>query len=95
MVPSRTSTAIDASGQFHDGPAFADFFELRELIATRHQDDFARGFTQALIQYGLGRPYGFTDEDLANEILVASKARQYAVSEFIHALVQSKPFRMK
>ena len=95
MVPSRTGTPIDASGQFHDGPAFADFFELRELIATKHEDDFARGFTEALIQYGLGRPFGFTDEDLASEILDASKDKQYAVSEFIHALVQSKPFQSK
>ncbi|MBB65615.1 MAG: hypothetical protein CMO81_11195 [Waddliaceae bacterium] len=95
MVPSRTGTPIDASGAFHNGPAFADFFELRELIATNHKDDFARGFTEALIEYGLGRPFGFTDEDLANEILVASKDKQYAVREFIHALVQSKPFQSK
>lgn len=95
MVPSRKGTPIDSSGKLHDGPAFADFFELRELIATKHQEDFARGFTEALIEYGLGRPFGFTDEDLANEILVASKNKQYAVSEFIHALVQSRPFQSK
>ena len=52
-------------------------------------------FTEALIEYGLGRPFGFTDEELANEILVAAKDNQYAVSEFIHALVQSKPFQSK
>ena len=95
MVPSRTGTPIDASGQFHDGPAFADFFELRELIAAKHQEDFARGFTEALIEYGLGRPFGFTDEDLASEILAASKGKQYSIREFIHALVQSKPFQSK
>jgi hypothetical protein len=86
---------IDASGAFHNGLAFGDFFELQELIATNHQEDFARGFAEALIEYGLGRPFGFTDEGLASEILVASKDKQYAVSEFIHALVQSKPFQSK
>jgi len=91
----RTLHQIDPSGAFHNGPAFADFFELRELIATNHKEDFARGFTEALIEYGLGRPFSFTDEGLANEILVASKDKQYAVSEFIHALVQSKPFQSK
>lgn len=95
MVASKRGVPINASGKFHDGPAFADFLELRELIATNHQEDFTRGFAEALIQYGLGRPYGFTDEGLANEILVASKDRQYAISEFIHALVQSKPFQSK
>ena len=95
MVPSKKGTPIDSSGRLHDGPAFADFFELHELIATKHQEDFAGGFTEALIEYGLGRPFGFTDEELANEIMVASKDRQYAVRELIHALVQSEAFRSK
>ena len=95
MVPSRTATPIDASGAFHNGPTFGDFFELRDLIASGHEEDFARGFTEALIEYGLGRPFGFTDEDLANEILAAAKEEQSSVSEFIHALVQSEPFQRK
>ncbi|MBC8326225.1 MAG: DUF1592 domain-containing protein [Verrucomicrobia subdivision 3 bacterium] len=85
---------IDASGAFHKGPAFADYFELRDRVAER-EPDFARGFTEALISYSLGRPFGFTDEDLANEILTAAKANQYSVSEFIQSLVLSQPFRMK
>ena len=86
---------IDASGAFYNGPAFGDLFELQELIASRHEEDFARGFTEALIEYGLGRPFGFTDVDLANEILAAAKDKQYTASEFIHTLVQSKPFQKK
>ena len=85
---------IDPSGSFYGGPAFANFFEMRDRIAER-EEDFARGFTEHLIEYALGRPYGFTDEDLTNQILTASKDKQYAVSEFIHALVQSKAFRTK
>jgi hypothetical protein len=95
MVPSRNGTPIDSSGQFHDGPAFADFFELRDLIATWRTKILARAFTEALIEYGLGRPFGFTDEDLAKEIVGSAKSKQFAVSEFVHALVQSKAFRTK
>ena len=86
---------INPSGAFHDGPAFADFFELRELIATKHQEDFARGFTEALIEYGLGRPFGFTDEDLALGIMSSAKNKNYALREFVHALVQAKQFQSK
>ena len=57
--------------------------------------DFARGFTEALVGYALGRPFGFTDEDLAHEILAAAKTKQYSVSEFIQALVLSRAFRQK
>ena len=93
-VASKTVTPIDTSGQFHNGPSFANYEELRNLVAGQ-EDRFAQGLTEHLIEYALGRPYGFTDQDLADQIVTTSKHKQYAVSEFIHALVQSKPFRMK
>jgi hypothetical protein len=85
---------IDPSGSFHNGPEFADYFELRDRIAER-EPDFARGFTEALIVYALGRLFGFIDEDLANEILTVAKVKQYSVSEFIQSLVFSQTFRKK
>ena len=65
------------------------------MIATKHQEDFARGFTEALIEYGLGRPFGFTDEDLALGIMSSAKNKNYALREFVHALVQAKQFQSK
>ncbi|MDG2381097.1 MAG: DUF1592 domain-containing protein [Pirellulaceae bacterium] len=88
------SWEIDVSGAFHQGPVFGDYHELRELIAER-EEDFARGFTQHLIEYALGRPFGFTDADLANEIANSARSKQFAVSEFVHSLVQSEAFRTK
>jgi hypothetical protein len=85
---------IDASGAFHKGPAFGDYYELRNQIAHR-EDDFARGFAEHLIGYALGRPFGFTDEDLANEIVSSAKKDDYPVSAFVHALVRSEVFRKK
>ena len=76
------------------GAAFKDFFELRDRIYDK-KDNFARGYTEALIEYGLGRPFAFTDEDLANEMIKHSKTHDYSMSEFIHALVQSKQFKTK
>ena len=85
---------IDASGTFHKGSAFGDYYELREQISQR-EDDFARGFVEHLIGYALGRPFGFTDEDLANQIVGSAKQEAYAVSAFIHALVRSEAFQKK
>ena len=85
---------IDASGAFHKGPVFNDYTELRDLIAER-KEDFARGFTEHLIEYALGRPFGFTDEELANEVIGWAKSKEFAVSEFVHALVQSSSFSTK
>ena len=93
-VGKRKTWTIDASGAFHKGPAFNDYHELRDLIADR-EEDFARGFTEHLIEYALGRPFGFTDEDLANEIVSSARSKKFAVSEFIYALVQSTSFQSK
>jgi hypothetical protein len=93
-VGKRKTWPIDASGAFHKGPTFSDYHELRDLVADR-EEDFARGFTEHLIEYALGRPFGFTDEDLANEIVSSARSQKFAVSEFIHSLVQSEEFHTK
>ena len=85
---------IDPSGQLSDGTTFADYFELRNAVAKRG-NDFARGFTESLITYGLGRPYGFTDQELADEIIGHANNNDCEVSSFIHALTQSATFRTK
>jgi hypothetical protein len=78
----------------HKGPAFQDFFELRNLIAGR-SDAFARGFSSALAEYALGRPTGFADADLLNAMTARAAANGLAVREYIHALVASKEFHTK
>ena len=85
---------IDPSGQFYNGPAFQDYFQLRDLIAAK-SEDFARGFTEALIEYALGRPYGFTDAALADDVVKRAKAKDFAMKEFFVALASSKEFRSK
>ncbi|MBL6910812.1 MAG: DUF1592 domain-containing protein [Pirellulales bacterium] len=93
-VGKKKTWDVDPSGAIYNGPSFADYFELRDIVVSR-QDDFARGFTEHLIEYALGRPFGFTDEDFAEEVVQAAKIKDYAVSEFVHAVVQSKAFHSK
>jgi hypothetical protein len=85
---------IAPGGSFHNGPAFKDYFELRNLIAAK-SENFAKGFTEALIEYALGRPYGFTDEELATGIVQRAQKKNFAMREFIIALVTSREFRAK
>jgi hypothetical protein len=85
---------IDAADALFQGPSFQNFFELRDLIAAR-EDDFARGFTEHLIEYALGRPCGFTDHELVEQIVATARDQQYAVRAFVHAIVQSAEFRTK
>lgn len=85
---------IDPRGQMPGGKQFANYIGLRDSVS-EYEDSFARGFTESLIAYGLGRPFGFTDQDLADEIMRSAEHSDYEISDFIHALVQSKQFQTK
>ncbi|MDB4617554.1 DUF1592 domain-containing protein [Verrucomicrobiales bacterium] len=88
------SFPIDPSGELATGTKFEDFDGLRDIVANQ-VDDFARNVAEAIIAYGLGRPYGFTDHDLAEELLKKSKPSDYALDQFIHALIQTETFQSK
>jgi hypothetical protein len=93
--PKSTKTwAINPAAAFYKGPAFADFFALREIIAG-HSDAFARGFSEALIEFALGRPLGFRDEAFVDDMVHRASQKDLAIREFVHALVQSEEFRAK
>ena len=94
-VPNAKKTwKIDPSGVLHKGPAFDDYFALRDYIASQ-VTPFARGFASALLEYGLGRACGFSDEPLLDEILRHTESRNFGMREFIHALVSSQAFHRK
>jgi hypothetical protein len=85
---------IEVAGGFHGGPSFIGFEGFRDAVAAREMD-FARGFAKALVEYALGRPCGFRDEPLIEAIVSRAEAKDFAIREFILALVQSDAFRSK
>ena len=85
---------IEATAALHKGPEFKNYFELRDIIASK-SDAFARGFSQAIIEYALGRPIGFRDESLIADMLAAAKKKGLGLREFIDALVASAEFHTK
>jgi hypothetical protein len=91
---SKKTWTIDPAATLHNGPAFQDYFGLRDVIASR-SDAFARGFSTALVEYVLGRPCGFSDEPLIASVVGQAREKDFAAREFIHALVRSKEFHTK
>ena len=91
---AKKTWAIEPGSAFHKGPAFRDFFEMRDVIASK-AEAFARGFSSALVEYALGRPCGFSDEPLLDGMQRQAKQKDFAVREFIHALVRSNEFHTK
>ncbi|MEM7603178.1 MAG: DUF1588 domain-containing protein, partial [Verrucomicrobiota bacterium] len=90
----RTEFPIEPAGKLTDGTTFESFFDLRDVVADR-TEDFAMGLTEALIAYGMGRPYGFSDAQLAHEIVGEAAETDFQMASFIHALIQSEPFQSR
>jgi len=93
--PKYKMFEINPAGELPGGQKFGDFLELRDAIQKDYSDTFARGLTENLIAYGLGRPYGISDYNLATAIKSEASKDGSSISALIHALVQSEAFSSK
>ena len=93
--PEFRSFPIDPSGALPRGETFESYEELRDGILENYSDDFARGLTEHLIAYALGRPYQISDHNFATEVLAGAAENGNSFPAFIHALIQSEPFHLK
>jgi hypothetical protein len=93
-IKKRVTFSIDATGSLRDGTTFNGFTELRAAVA-RHEAAFARGFTEHLIEFALGRPCGFSDEELVADILHQASPAGYTPRALIQSLVASRQFHSK
>jgi hypothetical protein len=93
-VKQKEFFPVDAHGQLPDGTQFDGFEGLRDAVA-KHEEDFARGFTEHLIEYALGRPCGFSDEELVVTILNKTTSQHYTPRAIIQAIVASQEFQSK
>lgn len=93
-ISKKQFFAIDSSGKLPDGTAFDGFESLRDAVA-KHDADFARGFIEHLIEYALGRPMSFADEELIATILTKTQPLGYTPRAIVQELVVSKEFQSK
>lgn len=91
IIEKKQFFPINAAGRLPSGAVFEGFHGLRDAVAA-HEEDFARGLIARLVEYALGRPGGFSDEELVEDILKKTKAKGMTLRAAIHALVESPQF---
>ena len=84
--------AVDSSGQFADGTAFADVREFKAYLL-RDEGRVARHLLSRLAVYATGAEITFADRQELAAIADAAAADDYRVRDLIHAVVQSELFR--
>lgn len=93
-VKKKELFPIEADGKLPNGAAFHGFYGLRDAVAEQ-KDAFARGFIESLIEYALGRPCSFSDQQLVEDILKRARTKGMTLRSIIHALVESREFCSK
>lgn len=91
---NKLKTKVDPSGKVYKGPSFKNYFELRNIFVER-ADAFNIGLIKNILGYSLGRPVGFSDQDLIDELHKKMKQNNNSFKTLIHEVVKSKAFQTK
>jgi hypothetical protein len=84
---------IDAHATFYDGAHVDGPAGVRDLLL-RHQDQYLRNVTQALMTYALGRGIEYDDMPTVRSVLRMAAPDDYRFRSLIEALVMNGVFRM-
>jgi hypothetical protein len=93
-VRYRLGLAVDPSGDLTTGQSFADFRELRDILA-KDQERLAKALATKLLTFATGREMGFSDRPEIARIVKLSAQRQSRVQDLIHLVIASRIFQEK
>ena len=86
---------IDAAGKLPDGTKFNGPAELKQLLLTRHRDEFVTTITEKLLTYALGRALEADDAPVVRAIVREAAQDDYRLPALINAIIKSRPFQMR
>ncbi|WDE95644.1 DUF1592 domain-containing protein [Lentisphaera profundi] len=89
-----TYSAIDSEGRLPDATPFDGFVEMRKGLMTQ-REDMLRGLIKAMLTYGLGRPVGFQDSQLVEDIFQYTIKNDYGARALLYAVATSDAFHLK
>ena len=91
-VRYRLGLPVNANGRTADGRRFKDVREFKKIL-TSDPAAIARGLTNKLATYALGRRIGFSDRPEIERIVESAEKKNYGFRTLIHEIVQSDMFR--
>ncbi len=86
---------IDASGLLPDGTKVVGAAQLRDVLATKHQEKFVRCLTEKMLTYALGRGLEYYDKCAVDRMMDSLERNEYKFSTLLYEIVSSDPFQKK
>ena len=91
---SNKAPPIDASGTLPNGESFEDFQQFKALLLSQ-KERFARGLSEKMLVYALGRPVEPTDRRLVDSLATRMEENNYTLRSLIQGIVTSDAFLTK
>ena len=92
LVEERNGAPVEAKTELPDGTRVDGVAEMKAYIRDRVPDEFARGLSEHLFAYALGRDVHYGDEDELDAILEHVRRRGYAMRSVVEGIVTSPSF---
>lgn len=92
--PTGKKWPIDTVGTLPDGTPFRDAAQLKRALVAK-SGQFVRGLAKALLEYGLGRPIGFSDAETIDAVVAQCRADDDRLRTLVHAIVAHPDFGSK
>lgn len=90
----RNAPAIDSSGTLPNGQSFHTFDEFKALML-QQRGRFARGLSEKMLVYALGRPIEPSDRALIDRLAARMATDDYSLVSLIQGIVTSEAFLSK
>jgi hypothetical protein len=87
------SQEIQPAGKLMTGESFASVQELKQILATRHREDFYRCLTEKMLTYALGRGLECYDVETVDQIVQRLDHENGRFSALLMGIVESAPFQ--
>jgi hypothetical protein len=84
---------IDATGKLITGEEFKSVREMKQILATRHREEFYRTLTEKLLTYALGRGLEYYDVGTVDPIVARLGQNGGKPSVLLMGIIESAPFQ--
>ncbi len=92
---SERKVPIDTASKLVTGESFSGVRDLKQILKTKHREEFYRCLTEKLMTYALGRGLEYYDVEAVDRIVDRLEKDGGKFSTLMNGIVESAPFQKR